>query len=297
MSLFHAILLGLLQGLTEFLPVSSTAHMAIVPQLLGWGDPGAAFSAIVQLGPIVAIVSYFWRDLSRYIAGMFGAGAPKNFGKMDLDARLGWFTLLGTLPIIVFGVLLKHRIESTFRGLYFIAFSLIALALVLVWAEMVGKRKSKLDKLTLKQSQVIGWAQVLALVPGTSRSGVTITAGLFEGLTRESAARFSFLLSIPAIVAAGLFELYGTLRHTKGLREDIGPYLLAAVVAGVVAYLVIKWFLGFMKEHTTGPFIIYRIALGVLLIVLLQMHVLNPRTSTAQTRSDHASVWVAALSR
>lgn len=270
MTLLQAVLLGLLQGLTEFLPVSSTAHMAIFPQLIGWPDPGAAFSAVVQLGPIVAIVSYFRKDLSRYVVGIIRTKSPAKVPEGDVDARLGWFTLLGTLPLMVFGFLLEKKIDTTFRSLYYIAFSLIVLAIVLVWAELAGSRKRGLDKLTLKQSQVVGWAQVLALVPGASRSGVTISAGLFQGLTRESAARFSFLLSIPAITAAGLFKLFRVLSHPKGLGAEIGPYLLAAVVAGLVAYVVVKWFLGFMKEHTTGPFIIYRIVLGVALILLLR---------------------------
>ncbi len=289
-SWLQAVLLGLLQGLTEFLPVSSTAHMAIAPQLLGMADPGAAFSAVVQLGPIVAIIAYFRNDLIRYVQGILRTKTPANLRRDDVDARLGWYTLLGTLPLVVFGVLLEKKIDTTFRRLDVIAVSLIVLALILLWAERVGKRRIELDRLTFPQSQVIGWAQVLALVPGTSRSGVTITAGLFQGLTREAAARFSFLLSIPAITAAGLYKLYKVLKTTH-LGGEAGPYLLAALVAGVFAYVVIRWFLGYMKEHNTGVFIIYRILLGIALLVLLHWgllkdsHQAEPPTQAARSSS------------
>ena len=273
----QAVLLGLLQGLTEFLPVSSTAHMAIAPQLFfGMDDPGATFSAIVQLGPIVAIIAYFRNDLARYVKGIFRTKSPLNIPAGDIDARLGWFTLLGTLPLMVAGVLLEKQIDTRFRSLYVIAVSLIVLALVLAFAERVAKRNRHLDNLTLKESQVIGWAQILALVPGASRSGVTLTAGLLQGLDRESAARFSFLLSIPAITAAGLYKLFKVLKASHGsLGGDVGPYLVAAVVAGAFAYVVVRWFLGYMKEHNTGVFIIYRIVLGVALLILLRMGILH----------------------
>ena len=284
-SYLQALLLGLLQGITEFLPVSSTAHMRSASQLIFGTDAGAAFSAVAQLGPIVAIVAYFRKDLWRYVEGIFRTKLPTRIPADDVDARLGWFTLLGTLPLMVFGVVLEKKVDTTFRSLYFVAFSLIGLALVLVWAEVVGKKKQNLDSLTLKQSQWIGWAQVLALIPGTSRSGVTITAGLFAGLDRESAARFSFLLSIPAITAAGLFKLGRVLMHPNGLSSQAGPYLLAALAAGLVAFAVVNWFLGFMKEHTTGVFIIYRIVLGVLLLVLVQTHVLSARPNEPVARN------------
>lgn len=269
-SWLQAIFLGLLQGLTEFLPVSSTAHMAIAPQLLfGLEDPGAAFSAVVQLGPIVAIIAYFRNDLIGYMRGILRTKSPTNIPAGDVEARLGWYTLLGTLPLILFGLLLEKKIDHDFRRLNVIAVSLIVLALILLVAERVGKKNIPLEKMTLGQSQGVGWAQVLGLVPGASRSGVTITAGLFLGLDRESAARFSFLLSIPAITAAGLYKLYKVLKTTH-LGAEAGPYILGAIVAGAFAYVVVRWFLGYMKEHNTGIFIAYRIALGILLLVLLK---------------------------
>ena len=265
----QALLLGVFQGLTEFLPVSSTAHMAIVPQLLfHMDDPGAAFSAVVQLGPIVAIILYFRGDLVHYAQGVLRTGSLKNVKKDDINAKLGWYTLLGTIPLLIFGVLLEHKIDTAFRDLHVIAVSLIGLALVLWYAERVAKRAHSLEQTTFKEAMTIGLAQVLALVPGTSRSGVTITAGLLQGLDRESAARFSFLLSIPAISAAGLYKLAKVL-HGSHLGGDAVNYLLAAIVAGIVAYVVIYLFLGYMKEHTTGVFIGYRIALGLLVLYLL----------------------------
>jgi len=285
LSYLQAVLLGLLQGLTEFLPVSSTAHMAVAPQLLGWPDPGAAFSAIAQLGPIVAIIAYFRADLARYLQGVARTKSPFNIPRDDVDARLGWFVLIGTIPLAIFGVLLEHKIDHDFRSLYVIAFSLIALALVLWMAERSGKHNRPLESLTFPQSQIIGWAQVLALVPGASRSGVTITAGLFQGLDRESAARFSFLLSIPAISLAGLYKGFKVLR-SPDLASVAGPAFLAAIVAGAFAYVVVRWFLGYMKEHNTSVFIVYRIALGILLLILLRTGKLHtPAPETATTRA------------
>ena len=291
MGWLQAVLLGLLQGLTEFLPVSSTAHMAIIPQLFHQPDPGAAFSAVVQLGPIAAIIIYFRGDLVRYIRGVVRSRSPWAVGS-DVDARLGWYTVLGSLPILVFGVLLEHKINREFRALNVICVSMIVLAILLLIAERVGKRKVSLESMTLRQSQGIGWAQVLGLVPGASRSGTTITAALFLGLDRESAARFSFLLGIPAITAAGLYKLYKVLKVTH-LGAAAGPYLLATLVAGLFAYVVIRWFLGYMKEHNTGIFIVYRIVFGIAILALVNLHVLKselPRDEDAVKPAASAAI-------
>ena len=275
-SWFQAAFIGLVEGLTEFLPISSTAHMEVVPQLCGMDDPGAAFSAVVQMGAGVAIIAYFFKDLVRYVQGILRTKSPKNVPPEDLDARLGWYTVFATIPALTLGYLLRKQIEGPFRSLYVIAGSMIVLALVLWVAEKVGKRQTPLDKLTLKESQVIGWAQVLALVPGVSRSGITMTAGLFQGLDRESATRFSFLLSVPIIMAAGLYELIKKVLPDPGIRHQAGPYLLGTLIAGLSAYAVIHWFLGYMRKHSTGIFIAYRIVLGIVLLILLQTGRLKP---------------------
>jgi undecaprenyl-diphosphatase len=245
--------------------------MAVIPQIFGMPDPGSAFSAVVQLGPIIAIIAYFRKDLSRYLLGVIRSRSPYNVKRNDIDARIGWYVLFGTVPLMIFGVLLEKKIDTTFRNLYFIAASLIVLAFVLLLAERVGKKKGTLETMEFGESQFIGWAQVLALVPGASRSGVTITAGLFKGLDRESAARFSFLLSIPAITLAGVYKLFKVVKENHGLGGQAGEYVAAALVAGLVAYVVVYWFLGYMKEHSTTGFIIYRIALGIAILVLLRI--------------------------
>lgn len=292
----QAVLLGLLQGLTEFLPVSSTAHMAVASRLLFGQDAGAAFSAVVQLGPIVAIIAYFRADLIRYVQGVLRTKSPRNIAEDDLDARLGWFTLLGTIPLAIFGVLLESKIDTTFRKPSVMGVSLILLALVLLVAERVGARRKTLAQMNFRESQVIGWAQVLALIPGTSRSGVTITAGLFQGLDRESAARFSFLLSIPAITAAGLYKLIKVFKGT-GLGSDVGPYLVGAIVAGLFAYVVVRWFLAYMKEHDTAGFIVYRIVLGVALLGLVATHKISDAPPKKQEAPKTVYVPVTRMAR
>ena len=304
-SYFQALILGLVQGVTEFLPVSSTAHMRILPALLNhfdssWpNDTGAAFSAIAQLGPMVGIIAYFRKDLARYLAGLGRSlKLGKLFPKGDEDARLGWYVVFGTVPIIVAGLALEKKIDGEYRNLYFIAGALIILALFLLAAELVGKKTRRLESLSLGAALGIGVVQALAVIPGTSRSGVTITTGLFLGLEREEAARFSFLLSVPAITLAGLYKLGKTLfpkalgdtasAHaavaphvaTPPLSAVAGPYIFAAVVAGIFAYIVVRWLLGYLtdEKHTTMPFIIYRIALGIALIFLVHLGIVVPQS-------------------
>ena len=303
LSYLQALILGLVQGITEFLPVSSTAHMRILPALLNhfnhnWpNDTGAAFSAIVQLGPIVGIIAYFRKDLARYVAGVVRSlKQGQLFPKGDTDARLGWYALLATVPLVIAGLALEKKVDGEYRNLYFIAGALIVLALILLVAEIVSKRTRKLESLTFGEAMGIGLAQALALVPGASRSGITITAGLFLGLEREEAARFSFLLSIPAITLAGVYKLlktllpqyFGEATHAAGaaavkavspdLSAVAGPYLFAAVVAGIFAFIVVRWLLGYLSDekHSTMPFIIYRIALGIGLIYLVHLGIVVP---------------------
>ncbi len=299
LSYLQALILGLVQGITEFLPVSSTAHMRILPALLNhfnssWpNDTGAAFSAIVQLGPIVGIIAYFRKDLARYVAGI-GRSLKKGqlFPPGDTDARLGWYALLATIPLVIAGLALEKKVDGEYRNLYFIAGAMIILALILLAAELVSKRTRKLESLTFGEAMGVGLVQTLSLVPGASRSGVTITAGLFLGLEREEAARFSFLLSIPAITLAGVYKLLKTLLpqtfgNTAGaavpaappdLSGVAGPYLFAALVAGILAYIVVRWLLGYLSDekHSTMPFIVYRIMLGIALIYLVHLGIVVP---------------------
>ena len=294
MSWLQAVLLGLLQGLTEFLPVSSTAHMDVIPQLFGQRDPGAAFSAICQLGPIVAIIAYFRKDLMRYVQGVLRTKTPANLTRDDVDARLGWYTLIASVPIVIAGVALEKYIDNHFRRLDVVAAALIVLALVLAYAEKIGRRSVGLERMTFKQAMVVGFAQILGLVPGASRSGSTITAGLLQGLDRESAARFSFLLSIPAITGAGLYKLVKVIKsHDPGLHDDKAKYLLAAVVAGAFAYAVVRWFMGYMKEHNTGIFIAYRILFGVVILVLFHTGVLHEHQTEEPARNPASPVTLA----
>ena len=279
-TILQSIVLGLIQGLTEFLPVSSTGHMRIIPAELHWPDPGAGMSAILQLGPIVAIIWFFRHDLRKYLIGMrrsFTKGVM--FPKGDIDARLGWYTVIGTVPMIIFGLLLEKKVDHEFRTLNVIGYSLIVLAIVLLIADFTSKRSRDLDQLTLQDTLIIGFAQVLALIPGASRSGCTITAALFRGLDRESAARFSFLLSIPAITLAGLYKLLKAIKAHE-VHDIVIPSVIGAVVAGIVAYVVIKWFLKFLGEenHTTLPFILWRIAVGILILWQLHTGYLKPDT-------------------
>ena len=268
---FQAIVLGVVQGLTEFLPVSSTAHLRIVPAFLGWDDPGAAFTAVIQLGTTLAVLLYFWRDILRIVV-TWARSLVRPELRGELDARMGWYIGLGTIPIGIFGFLFKDQIETGARNLWLIGSALIVLALVLLVAERVGRRDRPLERLTMRDGVVIGGAQALALVPGVSRSGATITAGLFMGLTREAAARYSFLLSIPAIVLSGLFELR---KVGDGSGPGAVPTVIATVVAFVVGYASIAWLLRYLVRHSTLVFVVYRIALGTLVLVLVATGVIS----------------------
>ncbi|WP_375481326.1 undecaprenyl-diphosphate phosphatase [uncultured Jatrophihabitans sp.] len=279
MTLLQAIVLGIVQGLTEFLPISSTAHLRIVPALFGWhfsynhgkNDPGAPFTAIIQLGTTVAIVGYFWRELLQVTVAWFRGLRDKQV-RSSLEYKLGWYLILATVPVSVFGLIFSDQITTGARNLWIIAVTLIALALVLLAAEKVGKRDREEEQITVVDAAVVGTAQALALIPGASRSGTTITAGLFRGLTREAAARFSFLLSIPAVVLSGGYE---AINPGKGGSPGVGLTGVALVLAFVVGLASIHWLMRWLSNHSTYIFIYYRIALGVLLIVLLSTGVLH----------------------
>ena len=271
MDAFQAIVLGIVQGLTEFLPISSTAHLRIVPAFMGWEDPGAAFTAVTQLGTMAAVLLYFREDLTRIgRAWLRSARSPRDRSlRSGLDARLGWYIVLGTIPIGIFGIAFKDQIETGARDLYLIGIALIVLGLVLLAAERVGKRDRSIEQITTRDGVAVGFAQALALVPGVSRSGATITAGLFLGLDRTSAARFSFLLSVPAVVLSGLLELGSIVSGEEGQHVGTGNLLLATFLAFVSGYAAIAWMLRFLTSHSTVVFVVYRVALGALVLALV----------------------------
>lgn len=272
MNTFQAIVLGFVQGVTEFLPISSTAHLRIVPALAGWSDPGAAFTAVLQLGTLVAVIGFFLPDLLRMVAAALAAikdPARRN----DPHARQLLYLIVGTIPVGVAGVLFKKSIEGPFRSLWVIATTLIVVGLALGWVERVALRKRVFESIVLRDAIIIGCAQALALVPGVSRSGITLLAAMALGLQRDAAARFSFLLSVPAVAAAGIFELPAVMK-----AKDIsgGALMIGLLAAAISGYASIFWLLRFLRTRTTFPFVAYRVALGVVIFALLFTSRLNP---------------------
>jgi undecaprenyl-diphosphatase len=273
MTLVEAIVLGVVQGLTEFLPISSTAHLRLVPTLLGWGDPGAASSAIIQLGTMLAVVAFFRRDIIN-LFNAFVRGILRGKPFEEFDSRMAWYIAVGTIPVGILGLLFKNFIETSARSLYLISASLILLALILAAAERISAFRRDVSSITLRDCLIVGFAQALALIPGSSRSGTTITAGLFLGFTREAAARFSFLLSIPAVVASGLFELY-EVRHSVSSAVAL-ELSVATIVSAITGYAAIAFLLKYLRTHTTYVFVWYRILLGAIILFLLFLKIISP---------------------
>jgi undecaprenyl-diphosphatase len=274
-SVLQALILGIVQGLTEFLPVSSTAHLRIVPALVGWPDPGAAFTAVVQVGTLLAVMAYFRHDIVR-IARAWILGIVQRRPIENLEARLGWMMIVATVPIVICGLLFQDQIENELRSLYVVAGAMIGLAAVLAAAEALVRRRARqgiaqkqLDNVTWSDAVVTGLAQALALVPGSSRSGVTITASLFAGLARDAAARFSFLLSLPAIFAAGIYQLIKAREALFETSSDALALGVCTVASGVVGYWSIAFLLRYLRTHSTYVFIIYRLVVGGLILFWL----------------------------
>jgi undecaprenyl-diphosphatase len=268
MTITEAIILGLVQGLTEFIPISSTAHLLIVPQVLGWGDPGAAVSAVIQFGTLLAAIIYFFGDIVRLIGGFF-RGLITRRPLADVDSREAWLVVIGTIPIVVLGLLFKKHIESTFRGLWIVTTMVIVVAILMQIAEGYAKRRQLrgFDDMTVMDSIVIGLGQCLALIPGSSRSGSTIMPAIFRGIDRPTAARYSFLLSIPAVGGAGVLELIKE-RHVLG-QLGWTPIIVAIVVAFISGYASIWFLIRYLRTHTTHVFIYYRYVLGAAMIAML----------------------------
>ncbi|MEO8107646.1 MAG: undecaprenyl-diphosphate phosphatase [Actinomycetes bacterium] len=271
MSWLEAILLGILQGLTEFLPISSSAHLAIYPQLFGQDDPGASFTAVTQIGTELAVIWYFrtdiWRIAVTWLRSLWQPGLRGH-----LDARMGWYIIIGTVPIGIVGFLLEDTIQTTFRNLWVIGINLVLFGLILGVIDRFAANARPLDRLNLRDSVLYGGAQMMALVPGVSRSGATISMGLALGYTREAATRYAFLLAIPAVVASAIFQIPDV---SASAEPGMAKTLVATVVAFAVGYVVIAWLLRYLRTGSYLPFVIYRVALGTLVLVLLATGVLD----------------------
>ena len=282
MNIIEAIVLGIIQGLSEFLPISSTGHLTVAGKLMHLVSPAApekwtSFIAVIQLGTLISILIYFRKDIFNIISNFLSENLKerKNFSGQSLSSKLGWFIIIGTIPVVVLGLSFKNIIEGTLtKNLYVIAGSLIGLAIILAIAEMTAKFKKEIKDITMKDAIIIGIAQAFALIPGSSRSGTTITGGLFVGLDRESAARFSFLLSIPAVFLSGLFELYEALKFID--PSLIVNMIISTVVSGIFGYLAIDFLLRYLRKNTTFLFIYYRIALGIAIIILITNGFIQP---------------------
>ena len=262
----EAVVLGVVQGLTEFLPVSSNAHMEIVSRLFHWGDPGAAFSAVTQIGTETAVIIYFWKDITAIVSAWFRSLYDAEARKVP-EAKLGWYVLLGSLPIGLLGLVFKDQIETTARNLWLVATALIVMGVVLGIADRYAKHTKSMDDLKSGQAIAFGIGQALALIPGVSRSGATITFGLFMGFKRDVAARYSFLLAIPAVLASGLLELRTLIKdHSVVATPDLLGWtetFIATVIAFVVGYWVIATLMKYLVTKSFMPFVIYRVALGL----------------------------------
>ena len=284
MGLLEALVLGLIQGLTEFIPVSSSAHLRIAGIFLEGGrDPGAAFTAIIQLGTETAVLVYFRRDIVRivraFVLGLLrtrGTDGQPRVPRTDPDYRMGWLIIIGSLPIVILGVALQQMIESSFRSLWIVAFTLIVFGILLGIADRVGRKRKTLEQLSTRDGIVYGFAQALALIPGVSRSGGTIGAGLLLGYTRAAAARYSFLLALPAVFGSGLFELVKVVRDPAPGVFSGTETLAATVVAFGVGLLVIAFFLRYLNRGSFLPFVAYRVLLGTFLIGLLLSGLTQP---------------------
>ncbi|MBC9954599.1 undecaprenyl-diphosphate phosphatase [Leucobacter sp. cx-42] len=286
MSFLDAILLGILQGLTEFLPVSSSAHLRIASELLGIGDAGAAFTAITQIGTEAAVIVFFWRDIVRII-GNWWKSLTGKLPRKNPDALMGWWIILGSLPIVLLGLVFEDAIDTTLRSLWFTATMLIVFGLLLGFADRFSPKTLPLEKMTWQHGLAYGCAQALALIPGVSRSGGTITAGLLMGYKREAAARYSFLLAIPAVLGSGFYKLLKEVKEpTAGVPMSLT--LVATVIAFVIAIFVIKFFMGYISKKSFMPFVIYRIALGIIVFILLGTGVLDADGGTAASAAAAA---------
>lgn len=280
MSILEAIILGLIQGLSEFLPISSTGHLTVAGKLMNLvsaenPEQWTAFIAIIQLGTLVSILVYFRKDIWNIALSFIKENAArKSYKEQSLDSRLGWLIIIGSVPVVVIGLLFKDIIEGALtKDLYVIAFSLIGLAIILAIAEKTAKFKKDIKDVTIKDALIVGTAQAFSLIPGSSRSGTTITGGLFSGLKRETAARFSFLLSIPAVFGSGLLQIYEALKFIDA--NMVVNLVAATIVAGISGYIAIDFLLKYLKKYSTFLFVYYRIILGIVILILLSSNIIQ----------------------
>jgi undecaprenyl-diphosphatase len=269
MSWLQVVVLSIVQGLTEFLPISSSSHLAIVSRVFFTGDAGASFTAVSQLGTEVAVLVYFGRDIGRILKAWFNGLFVKSH-RDNVDYRMGWYVIIGTLPIVVLGVAFKEVIRGEVRNLWVIATAMLVFSAVIAVAEYIGKQTRHVEQLTWKDGLLVGLAQCLALVPGVSRSGSTISAGLFLGLDRELSARFGFLLGIPAVLASGLFSLPDAFHPvTEGMSATGLQLLVSVIITFVIGYAAIAWLLRFVATHAMYWFVGYRVVLSLVVMALL----------------------------
>ncbi len=271
--ILKAVLLGVVQGLTEFLPISSTAHLRIIPSFFGWGDIGASYTAVIQVGTMIAIIVYFWKDLMKMFLSFYASIKSRDY--KSKDTRLLILIIAGTIPIVICGFLFKDIIRHQFRNMYVMASSLIFFSIVLFAADRFTKKTVTMDKLKMSDGLFIGFFQALALIPGASRSGSTISGSFFRNMTREDAARFSFLLSIPAVLLSGMYELFSQRATLLSGDSAILSLVVATVVSGIVGYWSIWFLMEYIKKHSLTLFVVYRILFGILIIVLLTMNVIS----------------------
>lgn len=265
MTWIEAVILGVIQGLTEFLPISSSAHILVLSQIFGWSDPGAAFTAVTQIGTEMAVIVYFRRDLARIISTWIRSLYTPGL-RSDIDARMGWYVILGTIPIAVLGLVFASQIETLVRNLWVTAAMLAIFGVILGIADRFGQKTREISSLRARDAALLGLAQAAALVPGVSRSGATISMGLFLGLTREAATRYAFLLAIPAVLASGLYE---ATKIGGQANPEWGPTILATVIAFAIGYAVIAWLLKYIATNSYMPFVVYRLALAAIIVALL----------------------------
>lgn len=281
MSYLEALFLGIVQGLTEFLPISSTGHLTIAGKLMGLisaenPERWTSFIAVIQLGTLLAIIIYFWKDLWNIFITFIKENliSRKKYSEQDINSKMGWLIILGSIPVAIIGLGFKDVIEGAFtKNLYVIATSLIVLGIILAFAERIGKFKREMKDITWKDSIIIGFAQSLALIPGSSRSGTTITAGIFMGLKRETAARFSFLLSVPAILGSGLLEFYSSLEYIQ--TDGLITLAIATIASAISGYLTIAFLLSYLKKHSTMVFVYYRVIIGIVIFLLIGLNIIS----------------------